>query len=361
MADNICAVSTLTLDAGVSGLRIENDILEVVVLPDKGADIYVLRHKPSNLDVLYKSPWGVRMNSRAASSSLIWHELYAGGWQVLCPNGGAACEYKGVELGFHGEASVSPWSWSVRTATEDRVEISLATRLIRSPLRLERTMVLDRGSAVLAIRERIVNEGGEPIDYLWGHHPAFGGEFLRGTCRIDTSARRFTADDTYDGPHNPLEPGRQHDWPWAAGRGGKIDLARVPSLKDRRQLLGYLSDFAGGAWFAITNTDLGVGVGLAWSGDVMPFAWLYQEMNASVGFPWFGNTYLMAIEPNTSIPGQGLVAVMRKTGTHRTLQAGGSAEVQLRAVIYEATTPIIHISTDGTVETAGRDLDRHDE
>ena len=56
----------------------------------------------------------------------------------------------------------------------------------------------------------------------------------------------------------------------------------------------------------------------------------------------------MAIEPFSSIPGQGLVAAMEKTGTHRTLGAGHSVEAELRAVFYESATGIDHIEADGT-------------
>ena len=56
----------------------------------------------------------------------------------------------------------------------------------------------------------------------------------------------------------------------------------------------------------------------------------------------------MAIEPFSSIPAQGLVAVMDKTGTHRTLAPGESAEVQLLVIFYESTTGVQRIEADGT-------------
>jgi len=83
-------------------------------------------------------------------------------------------------------------------------------------------------------------------------------------------------------------------------------------------------------------------------------AWLetcaggWQELHASSGHPWYCGTYVLAIEPFSSIPGQGLVAAMEKTGTHRTLAAGDSVEAELRAVFYESATGIDHIEADGT-------------
>ena len=91
---------------------------------------------------------------------------------------------------------------------------------------------------------------------------------------------------------------------------------------------------------------------MVWPLATFPHAWFWQEMHASPGFPWYKGVYVMAIEPGTSYPGQGLVNVMEKTGTHRTLQPGESAEAELRAVFYESTNGISGIDPSGRVTTA---------
>jgi hypothetical protein len=58
----------------------------------------------------------------------------------------------------------------------------------------------------------------------------------------------------------------------------------------------------------------------------------------------------MAIEPGTSYPGQGLVNVMEKTKTHRTLAPCESAEAELRAVFYESTVGLAGIDAEGAVK-----------
>ena len=70
--------------------------------------------------------------------------------------------------------------------------------------------------------------------------------------------------------------------------------------------MAYLTDFASEhGWYGITNTELGLGVGLVWPKAVFPYAWFWQEMHASPGFPWYGEVYVMAIEPFSSMPGHG--------------------------------------------------------
>ena len=74
-------------------------------------------------------------------------------------------------------------------------------------------------------------------------------------------------------------------------------------------------------------------------------------MHASPGFPWYKGVYVMAIEPNTTIPGQGLVAASEKTGTQRSLQPGESRTAEIRAVLYESNTGIGGIDMEGNVQS----------
>jgi hypothetical protein len=128
-----------------------------------------------------------------------------------------------------------------------------------------------------------------------------------------------------------------------------VDMSKVPGEDTPRDTLAYCQDFEAG-WYGITNTQLGMGVGLAWDTSVFPYAWFWQELNASSGFPFYKSSYVMAIEPASSIPGQGLSTVMEKTGSHLTLQAGESKEIEMKAVFYESQTGIRSISPNGTVD-----------
>lgn len=332
------------------GVRLENDRVAVTVLVGKGADIFELRWLPADVDVMWKPAWGTRDPARplhTASSVVAWLDTYSGGWQVLFPSGGGPATYKGAELVFHGEASLDPWTLVTAEADDTSARIRVALRLVRSPFTIERTVTLPAGSPTLRIEETIVNHAGEPMDYMWGHHPAFGAPFLSGACRIETGARSIVADEAYAGPANPLVPGSRHAWPMADGPLGPVDLSAVPAEGTPRSMLGYLGDFTEG-WYAITNPELGFGVGLAWPREALPYAWMWQEMRASTGYPWYGNTYTLAIEPNTSIPGQGLEKVIA-AGTQGTLEPGGRASLALVATFFPAGGPIARIDPDGTV------------
>ena len=347
-----CRVSEETLNNGVRMLRLENELLATTVLLDKGADIYELIYKPRGVDVLWKSPWGMKAPGRGPSmpggSEVVWLEHYAGGWQELFPNGGDACTYKGVELAFHGEASMVLWDYEIVDQSTNAVEVRLETRLKRSPFLVERYMRVEAGQPALIIRGRVTNEAGESMDYMWSHHPAYGAPFLSEACRIDVGTQSFRADDGYAGAYSPLMPGESYQWPNSIKGDITTDLSRIPDQNTRRDMLAYFENFDSG-WYAITNPDLGFGVGLVWPKEVYPYAWFWQEMHANPGFPFYQNCYVMAIEPASSIPGQGLVNVMEKTGVHGTLGPGESAEVDLRAVFYESKAGVEGIDADGQV------------
>lgn len=342
----------VVLDRMVEGVRLENDKVSVTVLPDKGADIYEWTHKPSGIDVLWKSPWGLRKPGAGVpssfDSSVTWLEWYAGGWQVLFPNAGAACRYKGVDLNFHGEASTTFWDVTELDSDEDAAHVRLTARLFRSPFTIERSMRLPAGSTAIHIRETIRNDAREPMDYLWGHHPAYGAPLLSAESRIDTNARTILADDIYDPPASVWERGRTYTWPIVEREGTRTDLSHVPGPNEPRGSMGYLGDFDAVAWYGITNTAAGVGAGLAWQRDDFPFAWFWQEMHASPGFPWYEGVYVMAIEPSITNVGHGLVAAMESNQTHRALQPGESRTVEFVAVLYDSTTGIAGIDLDGS-------------
>ena len=348
----------MTLQRGVPAVVLENDTISVIVLPGKGADIYELISKSHGVDVLWKSPWGLLAPGgvhSAANSVTAWLEAYEGGWQEIFPNGGTANTYRGVELNFHGEASLSVWDYAITEQGGEAAEVQLGARLRRSPFAIERTMRVEAGKPVLFIRERITNHGREDLEAMWGHHPAFGAPFLSGACRIDTNARTVHADDEIGGPLNPLTKGASFTWPHGERDGVATDLSRVSGADDPpHETMAYLTDFAGDhAWYGITNTELGLGVGMVWPKSVFPFAWFWQEMHATLGFPWYGEVYVMAIEPSSSMPGHGLSAVIEKTGTQLAFPAGESMDVEFAAVLYHASEGIDGIGPDGTVRVRG--------
>ena len=348
-----CRVAETIID-GARAVILENDSLRVSVLPDKGADIYEFVYKPKDLDVLWKSPSGIKAPdggfATATDSRLAWMENYEGGWQEIFPSGGGPCVYKGAEMNFHGEASTLPWKFETTEegGSEGSVVFSVNTR--RSPFRVERRMTLGEGCR-LQIDERVTNWSEEGMDYMWGHHPAFGAPFLCEGMILDVPARWVESQSLEDGMAR-LPPGARFDWPIARDKDGhSLDLSVVPSEQERSADLAFLGGFEQG-WYGITNPDLGVGFGMVWPEDIFPYLWFWQEFRGSAGWPWYSSNYVMALEPFTSYDASGVSGCV-ENGTARQLGPGETLEVSLTAVCFESGAGVERIERDGTVRVRG--------
>jgi len=352
-----CNSKTLSFTEGIfenksSFVRLENEFISVTILPDKGADIYNLIYKPKGIDVLWKSPWGIKSTANgiqiAQNSEALWMEYYAGGWQDIFPNGGDSCIYKGAELNFHGEASIIAWEYKVSQYTEEELRVIFKTKLFRSPFSMEKIFTIYRNKPQLVIEEGITNTGGVPIDFMWGQHPVFGAPFLTEDCIIDIGGKSLITDDSCSSSYCPLSPNKEYLWSKTIEDNIVTDLSRIPGTSERRYMMAYLKDFQEG-WYAITNTKLKFGIALIWPKEVFPYAWFWQEMNAEKNYPWYGNTFLTAIEPFTSIPGHGLKNVIETTGTQKILKPGSTINAEIRAVFYESAKGIKSAAKNGDI------------
>ena len=75
-------------------------------------------------------------------------------------------------------------------------------------------------------------------------------------------------------------------------------------------------------------------VGLRWPLDIFPHAWFWQEVHGLPGYPWFRRAYVVAVEPNTTVPAQGLTAAREKGGSGISLAGGERREVTIEAIAY---------------------------
>ena len=335
-----CKIEFPSFPHGVRCVRMSNDLISVDILPDKGADIYALVHRASGIDVMWKSPVGLRGPHEgrfSPDSQVAWLEQYEGGWQEIAPNGGNSGVYKGVELSFHGECTLLPWSYEIIKNSSDEITVDFQVTMFRSPFRLVRRMSLKAGSNKLAFDEKLTNLANEPMDLMWGHHPAYGEPFLSGDCRIQTNATKVVTAVT---DNTGLRGDAESTWPFVATtQGAQRDLSIVPANGDDSSTMAYLTEFDGPPWYAILNPKLGVGVGMAWSAEVFKYLWFWQEMGAGAGFPWYKRVYTMALEPWSSYThlGAGLITVMETTKNQLVMQPGETLSASLTVSLFDVT------------------------
>jgi hypothetical protein len=318
-------VREIEIDGGWPAIVLETEGARVELIPELGCDIVSFVDARTGADVLWRVPWGIPPRSSgpfSAPTETEWGERFPGGWNVLCPNAGAATAAPGgTTWGFHGEAALLPWTVLGTGVDGEAAWAELTVRLIRAPLSLHRRLALV-GSA-LAVIETLTNHSPEPIEVMWSQHPSFGAPLVAPGTRIETGATTIETDDLVaDGDLRPGEPGV---WPYALTRdGAEQDLSRVPDFPTHR--LVYLSGFETG-WARLVNDELDLAARLEWDADVYPSAWLWQELHDSPGHPWWKLAYVTAIEPGTTYPGQGLAVAKSKGGVPLLLAGGESRTV----------------------------------
>ncbi len=338
--------------SGYQALLLQNDLLQIVILLDKGAEIIQFLYKPMDLDFLWRAPNPLRDPSRfvpaGGSQATPYFDLWSGGWFEVVPNGGPACEYKGAALGFYAETINLPWSYRILKDTPECVSIALWVETYRTPFLLQKTLTLKLGKPALLIEERLTNQGHEDLDFMWGHHPVFGPPFLDESCYISAPDSLVEVIHAEDGPDHRMGLHQVERWPIIKDRHGRpLDLRNVPPVTGRTMDNCYLKEFAEG-WIAMSNRNRGVGFGFAWDAKIFKYAWVWQALGGGIGYPWFGRTYNIGLEPWTSYPCVGLAEAIQR-GTAAQLKAGQSVDAWVTAVVYTGADTVNHITRDGAV------------
>ena len=347
-----CRINDQVTWHGFHALLIQNELVQIVVLVDKGSEIIQFLYKPLDMDFLWRAPNKLRnpatFASAGGSQPTPFFDRWTGAWFEVLPNGGPASDYKGAPQGFFAETTNVPWNYRILEDSPDRVSVALWIKTYRTPFLLQKTLTLESGRAALFIEERLTNEGQEPLDFMWGHHPVVGPPFLDETCRISAPASRVEVLHDEDGPDYRMGLHQVGRWPLIQDREGHpLDLRVVPLPASRTMDNCYLSEFEAG-WIAVSNTRRKVGFGLAWNPEVFRYIWLWQAFGGGLGYPWYGRTYNMGIEPWNSFPCGGLNEALTR-GTAMQIDPGQSLDTWLTAVAYTEQDTVTHIHRDGTV------------
>jgi hypothetical protein len=348
-----CRVNDEVTMHGLRALLIQNELIQVVILIDKGGEVVQFLHKPSDTDFLWRAPNALhnpaRFTTNGSPAPAPFFDHWSGGWIEVVPNGGTACENKGAPLGFYGDTINIPWQYRILEDTPQRVRVAMWVKTYRTPFLLQRIVTIESGKAALFFEESLTNTGSETMDYMWGHHPVVGMPFLDESCRISAPPARVEVLHDEDGPDYRFGLHQVGKWPFIKDRNGApLDLRIVPPVTGRTMDNCYLSEFEKG-WIAISNANKKVGFGLAWDADVFRYIWVWEALGGGIGYPWYGRTYNIGIEPWTGFPCAGLnEAVTRKTAMQ--LKAGESTHAWLTAAAYTGLDEVNLIERDGTVK-----------
>lgn len=316
---------------GITTIIMENDLIRLEILVDKGTDIVEFLYKPMDIDFMWRSPvplYKPYIFPTTAQGKLgNFLDWYPGGWQEIFPNGGDICEYKGAVLGLHGEVALIPWQFKILEDTKEKLSIKFYTRTYRTPFFIEKIITIEKNTPYIVIDEKVVNEGGEDMDFIWGHHPAFGKPFLSPDCIIRINKARVLVGQG-DGRSFTNLKQREGVWPLVEGiNGEKVDISICPGEKDNVSDVIFLSDLSEGK-YEIYNQKLKIGFHLEFPLDVFRYIWFWRIGGGSFEYPWYGRNYNVALEPFSSLPN---LEKAVKRGDSLKLSAGGSLTAKIKA------------------------------
>jgi galactose mutarotase-like enzyme len=336
--NNGCRITDESTYKGMRVLFLENEILRIGVLLDKGADIFQFLHKPTDTDFLWRSPQGLinpnRFRPSITNPSGTFLDNFHGGWQEILPGGGPF-EYHGASIGLHGEITQLGWDCDILNDTDAEIEVLLSVDCIRFPLRIERKMKLKIHDASLYLDEKVINNSPVEIDLMWGHHPSFGPPFLNKNCRIFLPPCKVKVHEPRFAPSGILEPGAEFDWPLYEKL--SLDISDIPGKNGGYSELLYLSGFEE-SWYGVMDVEKEIGIGLAWDKEVFPCIWFWSVYGTFQDYPWWDRTYVVALEPWTSMPDS--FKQVLKNNQQMKVKGGGQINTKLCAKVITGKNDI---------------------
>ncbi|MHB0855999.1 MAG: aldose epimerase family protein [Anaerolineae bacterium] len=318
-------------------VRLESRTLCIDVLPEIGAKIYNLVHKPTDRNHLWHNPY---LPPARQTFGAAFDNVWSGGWDELVPNDLPRLVDGGELLPDHGEVWAQEAAWEVVEAGPEVVAARFVTEGRVQRTRFAKTISLREGDAFCRVQYRYSNLSPWPIDYVWNIHPPM---VISPATRLDVPARSGLVESWRE---DRFLGGTEFQWPYITSRDGRVvDLRRVDPPEAALAEQFYLTDVDEG-WYAVTDTAAQVGFGMVFPRAVFPHVWLFRVCGG-----WRG-LYTLILEVSSGYPYD--LDIARRNGTCGRVLPGETVEAEVLAVAYSGVTSVERILPDGQV-IPGRD------
>ena len=347
-----CRISDAWTYRGLKTVVLENEIVRITVLADKGADIYSFVHKPTDTDFMWKTPWGVRDPSKSVpptgDPSSIWLDFYEGGWQTVVPHGGYSDQIYGADFGIHGDVNLIPWDTVVVEDTPQLVSVRFSAKSVRMPMKVTKILTLVSGSPTLKVEESVTNEGEEDLDVVWLEHIAIGAPVLSDKSRLFVPESKLRSHPESIDTNSKLEPDFIGDWPNMNAKDGSVlDFSRIPTKEDRSLDMAYMTEMSEG-WYALLNEETNIGWAVSYPVETFKYLWYWRNVGGGYGYPWYGRCYNAGLEPCTSF-GNGGIKQAQENGSALNIGSGATVSVTITAGPFTGTGIVNRVDLDGNV------------
>jgi hypothetical protein len=301
---------------GLQAVQLENPWLRARILPEVGAKIYDLVWKPTGRNFLWCNQ---RIPPQRYAIEANFDNYWCGGWDEGFPTCDE-CDFAGDHYPNVGELRSVQWSVNAAEVTSTGALIRLSTFGPISPIRAEKTVIMEHRQPTLRVRYEITNLGPRTLPFIWGTHPALEPSesmILRVPAKTGIVA---LASDPKLG-----SPGQRYTWPMFETSSGRVDMSQVLGRDAMINCGHYVTDLEAG-WYAVEDVKSGTGFLLKFPLDLCPQLWLWLVYGGWRGY------YHIILEPWTSLPVNLAEAVRNKT--NRSLAPGEKFSVEVSATIY---------------------------
>ena len=282
--------------------------LAIEIDPARGGVVSSAVARRADVEILFQAPWPAGALELAGRDEEAWTTAWQGGWNVLFPNAGAACEVDGRPHPFHGAASFMPW------AVIDQDDAAVRLRWASGDgLTIEREVSVVAGN--VRIENVVGNDGTRPAPFMLVEHLILGGDVLGPSTRI-----RIDAASVIELANEGHRTGREDDWPRIVRDGVPDDWsARPPDHSARYGAIQVSADRA----LRVEVPERSLELRLSWP-EGFPYLWFWEERAWENAPPWNRRAVCLGLEPATSSTGEGLAAALER-GDTPVLEPGGEA------------------------------------
>jgi hypothetical protein len=285
-------------------LALENEKIRLVIWLDHGADILEFRHKPSDIDALWKNPQVYPPVRQALDQPhegrSEFYDTFHGGWFISMPNGFFPAHYYGAPIGCHGDMQSIPWEVTHEVESPERAEIQLTGRSRRTPLTMTRKLTLSPDEAWVSIEDTVGNRSTQRLAIAWAQHTTFGGPLIEG-AELVTGARKLSVPPADRPELSQLVPEYVGKWPFAREQatGNLRDCSRVAPAGSEIEHVVQLTGWETG-WGCVWNEGRELGFGLRWDEAQFPYAWSWSAGRGTDTYPIWGSCNTITLQPGTS-------------------------------------------------------------
>jgi hypothetical protein len=316
---------------GLRSITIDNGVLRCVVLPEAGAKIISIVHRPSGKELLWRN--AAQMPARLAPGA-VFDDTWAGGWDELFPNDEPA-RLDGRVYPNHGEMWTNAWHADLRT-DGDSAELALSTECAIAGCRMEKRITLRAGEAKIHFHHRLTNLGNRVLRGLWKLHPAFA---VAPGDRVLIPARRYALEPaclaSFEGA--PLS----WEGPVVEFGGRRVDVREVLPASSRELRFLYGLDLEEG-WCAVYDPTRRLAAGLAFPKDLINTCWLFATYGG------WRDHYVAVLEPCAGYPFQ--LEAAARAGQAFTLAPHGTREARVVFAARAGLPGVRRITAEGEIE-----------